>query len=118
MSDQSIDDSPTHRLHIMQLSLAQFKTDLEGIRFRRGLVVEKVAKAKANSKLAREATRNKQLKRFFDRMERQLDALEEDMASIEDNMNKARALILEASDGEVLIAKTETPNGDAKSTTN
>lgn len=106
MSDQQI-DSPTHRAHILQLSLQQIKEDLEGIRFRRGLIIEKVTKAKSNSKIARAAERNKQLKRFFDRMERQLASLDEDMTAIEDNMNKARALILEESDGEVMVAKTE-----------
>jgi hypothetical protein len=107
MSAAPINDSPTHRLHILQLSLGQIKEDLEGIRYRRSLIIEKVTKAKSHSRVAIEAERNKQLKRFFDRMERQLASLEEDMTAIEENMNKARALILEASDGEVMIPKTE-----------
>lgn len=112
MSDQSINDSPTHRLHILQLSMPQFKEDLERIRARRGAIIEKVTKAKANSKIAREAVANRQLKRFFDKLEKQIAALDEDMTSIEDNMNKARALILELSDGEVVVPKTEITNAE------
>lgn len=113
MSAVSNSDSPTHRTHIMQMQLVQIKEDLEGIRYRRGLIVEKVAKAKANSKVARAVLVDKQLKKFFDKMERQLAALEEDMTTIEDNMNKARALILEASDGELMLPKTEINNNEA-----
>lgn len=107
MSDPSISDSPTHKLHILQLSMPQFKADLEKIRERRAAVIEKAAKAKANSKIAREATINKQLQRFFKKLEKDIAALDRDIAAIEDNMNKARALILELSDGEVHITKTE-----------
>jgi predicted nucleic acid-binding Zn-ribbon protein len=110
MSEAS-NDSPTHRMHILQLRLPEIKSDLEAIRYRRGLIIEKVAKAKSNSKVARAAQVDKQLKKFFDKMERQLAALEEDIQTIEDNMNKARALILEASDGELMLPKTETSSG-------
>jgi len=104
---EALIDSPTHRSHILQMQLSQIKEHLEGVRYRRGLIVEKATKAKANSKLAREVLVNKQLKKFFDRLERDITALDEDMTKIEDNMNKARALILEASDGELMIEKTE-----------
>ena len=100
-------DSPTHKLHILQQTLPQIKEQLEAIRFRRGLIVEKIAKAKANTKIAREAQANKQLKRIFDKLSRKLDSLDEDMTSIEDELNKARALILELSDGEIMVPKTE-----------
>lgn len=113
MSNEQPTDSPTHRLHILQMKLPQFKEDLIAIRVRRGLILEKVTKAKANSKIEREATANKQLKRVFSRLEKKIASLDEDMATIEDDMNKARSLILELSDGEVLIPKTEIPNGDA-----
>ena len=108
-----INDTPTHRLHILQMDLTQIKSDLEGIRHRRGLIIEKITKAKSNSRIARAAERSKQLKKFFDKMERQLSSLEEDMTEIEDNMNKARALILEESDGEVMVPKTETSTDGA-----
>jgi septal ring factor EnvC (AmiA/AmiB activator) len=104
---EALTDSPTHRLHILQLSMPQFKEDLEKIRVRRASIVEKAAKAKSNSKIAREATVNKQLQRFFKKLEKDIAALDRDMTAIEDNMNKARALILELSDGEVLLPKTE-----------
>ena len=55
MSTDPQTDSPTHKLHILQQTLPQIKEQLEAIRFRRGLIVEKIAKAKANTKIAREA---------------------------------------------------------------
>lgn len=112
MSEQ-LTDSPTHRLHILQMSLPEFKKDLEAIRVRRGLIIEKVKKAKANSKIERAAVANKQLQRFFTKVEKDIEKLDKTIAAIEDNMNKMRALILELSDGEVLLPKTEIPNGDA-----
>ena len=110
---EPLTDSPTHRLHILQMQLPQFKEDLIAIRVRRGLIVEKITKAKANSKIEREAKANRQLQRVFSKLEKKLAALDEDMTTIEDEMNKARSLILELSDGEVLLPKTEIPNGDA-----
>lgn len=112
-SIESQTDSPTHRLHILQMSLPKFKADLEAIRVRRGLIIEKIAKVKANSKIERQATVNKQLQRFFTKTTKDLEKLNKTIAAIEDNMNKMRALILELSDGELMLPKTEIPNGDA-----
>lgn len=105
MSEQS--DTPTHRYHILQMDLDQIKTHLIGVRARRAVVLERIAKAKSNSKIEREATANKQLKRLFFKLERDIAALDADMASIEDTVNKGRALILELSDGEVALPKIE-----------
>lgn len=109
MSEQ-LSDSPTHRWEILQAKLKQYTDDLIAIRARRAIVLERVAKAKANSKVERAATVDGQIKRLFSKLERRLNTLEEDMQTIEDEMNKARALILEASDGEVIIEKIENPD--------
>lgn len=102
---EPLNDSPTHRWTILQASLTQIKEDLLAIRARRNAVVERQVKAKANSKVERAATIDGQLKRLFAKLERQIASLDEDMEAIEDNMNKARGLILEASDGEVALTK-------------
>lgn len=104
-------DSPTHRLHILQVSLNEFKDWTTQLQARRAAIVEKLARAKASTALTREAAVNKQLKRILDKLERDLSTLETDTADVEDNMNKARALFWELSGGEVLIEHTEAKNG-------
>ena len=107
---EPLTDSPTHRYTILQADMEQVKQDLIQIRARRAVVLAKITKAKQNSKVERALTVDGQLKRLMSRINRQMAALEEDMETIEDNLNKARALILEASDGEVALTKSGPDN--------
>lgn len=109
-----LNDTPTHRLHMMQMSMQEIAKFIEHLRIRRASIEEKIKKAKANSKLARSLQTDKQFRRLVDKMERQLAAIEADINDIADDLNKARALFLEMSDGEVLLEKEVIPDGDAK----
>ena len=109
MSEQ-LNDTPTHRWHIQQAKLEQIKAELVEIRTRRASVVEKLTKAKANSKVERAVQLDKSIKRLFTKLERMALALNEDIEALEDEMNKARGMILEASDGQVALPKSGPDN--------
>lgn len=104
-------DTPTHRLHILQATMNELKEWTTDIQRRRNLVLEKIAKAKASSKLSRAATVNKQLNKALTQITKILTELEIKTADVEDRMNKARALFFELSDGEVILEKTEIKDG-------
>lgn len=105
MSDQSTNDTPTHRVHILQMGLKEIERLVADIRVRRAVVVEKIARAKTNSKIAREAKVNKQLQRIFERLQVRCNSIDEDIGIVEEELNKYRALLWEISDGEVDVKK-------------
>lgn len=100
-------DTPTNRLHMMHMSIEQIKDWIERIQKRRAAVVEKIATAKTNGKVARSLTVDKQFKKLHDKLEKALAGVEDDLSDAVDNLNKMRALYLEASDGQVVITKSE-----------
>ena len=110
-------DSPTHRLHILQQTLKEAEDWLAGIRLRRAAIVEKVKKAKENSKLAQELKTHKQLQRINKKLERLQYNIESDIDMYADELNKARALFYELSDGEVMLPKETIQHGDEVSKT-
>jgi hypothetical protein len=100
-------DTPTNRLHMMHMSIEQIKDWIGRIQKRRAAVVEKIATAKSNGKIARSLTVDKQFKKLHDKLEKALAGVEDDLSDAIDNLNKMRALYLEASDGQVIITKSE-----------
>lgn len=100
-------DTPTNRLHMMHMSIEQIKNWIERIQKRRAAVAEKVATAKSNGKVARSLTVDKQFKKWHTKLEKALEGIESDLDDAIDDLNKMRALYLEASDGQVVITKSE-----------
>lgn len=108
-------DTPTHRLHLLQATMAELKDWTSDLQRRRNAVVEKITRAKASTKLSRAATVNKQLNKALTQITTILTKLEIQTADVEDRMNKARALFFELSDGEVILEKTEIKDGTPES---
>lgn len=116
MSGETIDaikaqDTPTHRATLYQFSMQRVLEFTQQLQARRAVIVERAARIKKNSKLEREAQVNKQLTRLFKKLDKLLVSVESDLDTIADETNKARALIYELSDGEVLLDKAELTNG-------
>lgn len=111
--DQLPEDTPTHRLHLMQMSMQQIKNHTELLQQRRARIVNKIANAKKHTKLERELQINKQFKRLVTKMEKDLAGIEIDLDTVADQLNKARALFLEMSNGEVLLEKEVIKDGSA-----
>jgi len=100
-------DTPTNRLHMMHMSITQISDWIERIQKRRAVVADKVATAKSNGKIARSLTVDKQFSKLHTKLEKALTGVEDDLSDAIDNLNKMRALYLEASDGQIIITKTE-----------
>lgn len=100
-------DTPTNRLHMMQMNITQIADWITRLQKRRATIVEKIVKAKANKNVARTLTVDKQFKRLVQKMERLSESIQADLDTLADDLNKSRALFLEASDGEVIIEKEQ-----------
>lgn len=110
-------DSPTHRITLSQLKLNEVASLIEQIRARRAAVVEKARKARENSKIAEERKVSKQLDRILKKIEKKLQDAEAGIDIAADELNKARALFYEVTDGEVILPKTELTHGDITKST-
>lgn len=107
------EDTPTHRLHMMQMTIQQMAALITRLQHRRATQSEKITKAKANTAIARSLQVDKQFKRLVTQLESKLSDIEDALDSAADKLNKARALFFEASGGEVLMEK-EVTDGDAQ----
>lgn len=113
-----VDDTPTHRVHILQANTQQIVEWTQLLQTQRNAIVEKLVRVKANNKAARAITVDRQLSRTFARLQRDLSKVEELLNKSADNLNKCRGLLLEATDGELLLERTEPVHGNhAKSET-
>lgn len=104
-ASQPLQDTPTHRLDILQLTLNQSATHLAGIRERRAKVAERIAKVKNDNAITREAVVNKRLSRLLTKLDKSLASIDSDITDINEQLNDARALFYELSDGKVMLAK-------------
>lgn len=98
-------DTPTHRLHMMQMSIQQIATLITTLQTRRSSQSEKIVKAKANKDISRSLTVDKQFARLVSKLEKKLADIGDDINDAADELNKARALFFEASNGTVIIEK-------------
>lgn len=113
MTDIQDKDSPTHRIHMQQMSMDEIRKFVEQLRIRRASQAEKIKKAKANTKIAEAMAADKSFKRLIDKMEKSLKNIESDLDQTADDLNKARALFLQMSDGEVFLEKEIKSDGNA-----
>lgn len=104
-------DTPTHRTTLSQLNLQHIVELVTQLQARRALITEKVRKAKENSKIAEERKTNKQLERIMKKIEKKLQDAESYLDIVADELNKARGLFLEITDGAVLLSRTEVTDG-------
>lgn len=107
-------DTPTHRVHLLQAKMEQIVEWTKLLQTQRAEIVEKVVRAKANNKVARELTVNRSLDRTLARILRNLSKSEELLNKAADDLNKCRGLFLELSDGDVLLQRTELVHGNGQ----
>src|ERR1700761_2660162 len=98
-------DTATHRLHMMQMSIQQIGDLITKLQTRRASQSEKITKAKANKDVARALTVDKQFARLVGKLEKKLQGISEDLDDVADDLNKARALFFEASNGTIIMEK-------------
>lgn len=105
------EDNPTHRMHILQAQLKQIVEWTNLLQARRAVIVERIVRATANTKIARSLQVERSLERTIASMIRGLNQSNDKLNKIADQLNKCRGLLLELSDGEVFLEKTERTNG-------
>ena len=105
------EDTPTHRIHILQGKLQQIVAWTQQLQQRRAVIVERIARATSNTKIARALNVERSLERSITSMLRDLQSSNDKLNKIADRLNKCRGLLLELSDGEVFLEKTERING-------
>lgn len=108
---ETVNDTPTHRTTLSQIGIAGIARLIEELQARRAAVVEKVRKAKENSKVVDERKKNKQIDRILKKIEKNLKEAEDRIDIAADELNKARGLFLDISNGEVLLSRTELTYG-------
>ena len=75
------------------------------------MIVEKVARVKANSRVAREMQVSHALERTLTSISRNLSHAEDRLNKVADQLNKCRGLFLEASGFELILDETAHVNG-------
>jgi seryl-tRNA synthetase len=98
-------------MHILQAQLKQIVEWTNLLQSRRAAIVERIVRATANSKIARALQVERALDRTIASMLRDLESTNVKLNKIADKLNKCRGLLLELSDGEVFVEKTERANG-------
>jgi len=92
------------------MSIQQIGDLITQLQTRRATQSEKIIKAKANKDISRSLTIDKQFARLVAKLEKRLTDISDDLDDAADELNKARALFFEASNGTVIIEK-EVSNG-------
>jgi hypothetical protein len=98
-------------MHILQAQLKQIVEWTNLLQTRRAVIVERIVRATANTKIARSLQVERSLERTIASMIRGLNQSNDKLNKIADQLNKCRGLLLELSDGEVFVEKTERTNG-------
>lgn len=105
-------DTATHRIHILQANMQQIVEWTQLLQTQRAAIVEKLVRAKSNSKIARATTVSAQLSRSIASLVRDLTSIETKLNKTADKLNKCRGLFLELTDGDMLLEKTEHIHGE------
>jgi len=112
--DQHPNDRPAHRVHLIQMTMQQIASTIDTLRTRRASIQAKVEKAKSNSKIADALQTEKKIAKLITKLEKKLANISIDIDDAADDLNKMRALFLQLSDGELLLEKEPTNNGNAQ----
>src|SRR5215475_12694025 len=105
-------DTPTHRAHVLQIKMQQLVEWTKLLQTQRAAIIERVVRAKSNSKIARSIQVHTSLERTLARIDRHLLSTENALNKITDDLNKCRGLFLELSDFEVVLEPLETVHGN------
>ena len=110
MSQQPTDsqpkDTPTHRYDLMQMRIDQIQGLVTLLQSRRLLHISKATRIKANNAMANAKTTDAKLSAVMNWIEKRIERMKKDDEEMTNKLNEARGLILEASDGTLILEKT------------
>ncbi len=105
--EEQLHDTPTHRYDLMQMRVNQIQGMVTLLQSRRLLHIPKVTRIKADNKIANARTTDAKLSAVMNKLEKLIEKMKKDDGTITNLLNEARGLILDASDGQLVLEKTD-----------
>ena len=105
--EEQLHDTPTHRYDMMQMRIDQIQGLVTLLQQRRVLHVTKHTRIKASSAIANQKDIDARLSAVLNKLEKIITRMLKDDESITKTLNEARGLIMEASDGTLILEKTD-----------
>lgn len=106
-TEPRIKDTPTHRYDLMQMRVNEIQGLVTVLQSRRLLHISKNTRIKASGRIAHQKSTDAKLSAVMNRLEKIITRMLKDEDAITKTLNEARALILDASDGTLVLEKTE-----------
>lgn len=100
-------DTPTHRYDLMQMRVDEIQGLVTVLQHRRTLHVTKQKQIIGNSRIADAKRLDVSIQKTLDKLEKTIEKMKKDDASITKLLNEARALLFEATDGTLTLEKTD-----------
>lgn len=100
-------DTPTHRYDLMQMRVDEIQGLVTVLQHRRTLHITKQKQIIGNSRIADAKRTDEQLRKNLDKLEKLIEKMKKDDASITKLLNESRGLLLDASDGTLQLEKTD-----------
>lgn len=104
---EQIHDTPTHRYDLLQMRIDQIQGMVTLLQSRRLLHIPKVTRIKADNAIANAKNTDAKLSAVMNKLEKLIERMKKDDDSITKLLNEARGLVLDASDGKLVLEKTD-----------
>ena len=100
-------DTPTHRYDLMQMRVDEIQGLVTVLQHRRTLHITKQKQIIGNSRIAIQKRLDDDLQKALNKLEKLIERMKKDDAAVTTLLNIARGLVLEASDGTLVLEKTD-----------
>lgn len=100
-------DTPTHRYDLMQMRIDEIQGLVTVLQHRRTLHITKQKQIIGNSRIASQKRLDDDLQKALNKLEKLIERMKKDDAAVTTLLNSARGLVLEASDGTLVLEKTD-----------
>lgn len=100
-------DTPTHRYDLMQMRVDEIQGLVTVLQHRRTLHITKQKQILGNSRIATQKLLDDSLQKALNKLEKLIERMKKDDAAVTTLLNSARGLVLEASDGTLVLEKTD-----------
>lgn len=100
-------DTPTHRYDLMQMRVDEIQGLVTVLQHRRTLHITKQKQIIGNSRIAIQKRLDDDLQKALNKLEKLIERMKKDDAAVTTLLNSARGLVLEASDGTLVLEKTD-----------
>ena len=100
-------DTPTHRYDLMQMRVDEIQGLVTVLQHRRTLHITKQKQITGNSRIADAKRLDASIEKTLNKLEKLIERMKKDDAAIVKLLNESRGLLLDASDGTLVLEKTD-----------